>query len=241
VTDYIDLHCHYLPNIDDGVRSVGDGLALCVALKKIGFGTVMATPHMRTAMFDNDKMGLTACYEAFAQEASQHSKLPALGLGSEHYFDDVFWERFGKGETLPYPGGKAVLVEVSQDGFPMRLNEFFFQMNVRGVRPVLAHPERYAPLWKNTDALEPMTQVGALPLLDVMSLVGKYGRRAKDAAERMLGEGVYAAACSDAHHPSHVEMVAAGIERLKILVGPERTERLLGEHPRLILEGTFDP
>jgi protein-tyrosine phosphatase len=110
-------------------------------------------------------------------------------------------------------------------------------MRVKGVLPVIAHPERYAPLFDATDALVPLIDAGIPALLDLMSLEGKYGRKPRRAAERMLEEGAYAAACSDCHRPEDVAVVARAIERLMELVGRTQAERLLGTGPVQILRG----
>ena len=73
--------------------------------------------------------------------------------------------------------------------------------------------------------------------LDLMALVGKYGRAACGAAERMLEEGVYTVAASDAHSPDDVPQVAKGIERLYKLVGDDEALILLSDNPRRLLEG----
>src|SRR5690606_24611012 len=141
------------------------------------------------------------------------------------------------GEAMPYPGGKAALVELHYEVWPMRLEERFFEMQVRGVRPVLAHPERYAALFRSTDALDPTLEVGAGALPDLLAPVGRHGRSSRRAAERMLDEGVYYAACTDAHRPGDVELVAEAIERLREIVGEEEAHELLAENPRRILAG----
>jgi protein-tyrosine phosphatase len=233
-----DLHCHYVPSVDDGVSSVADGLALCRRLADIGYTTVVATPHMRTGMFDNDKQQLSAAYEAFLAAVAGEAGLPELGLGCEHFFDDTFLARLGRGETLPYPGGHAALIEFSPDRLPLGLDEVLFRMRVRGVRAVIAHPERYAPMWSSSDPLEHLVERGSLALLDTMSLTGKYGRRSRLAAERMLEDDLYFAACSDSHKPSDVDTVAEGIARLVELCGAEVAQELLCEHPRQILAGS---
>ncbi|MBX3270045.1 MAG: protein tyrosine phosphatase [Sandaracinaceae bacterium] len=237
---YVDLHCHYLPGIDDGVRTLDEGLAVLRGLGALGFSTVVATPHIRTAMFDNRKAGLERAYGELVAIAGGLPGVPATGLGAEHYLDDVFWELFLAGEAVPYPGGKAALVELHYEVWPRRIEERFFEMQIRGVRPVLAHPERYAALFGSTDPLDPALEVGVCGLLDVMSLVGRYGHKSQRAAERMLDEGVYYAACTDAHRPGDVELVARAIERLRALVGAEETEELLAENPRRILAGTVE-
>ena len=128
-------------------------------------------------------------------------KLPEVQLASEHFFDDVVFGRLVRGEALPYPGGKCVLVEVGQGAFPARLQHRFFDVKRAGLTPVLAHPERYEPVWKDDACLDPLLDAGAHLLLDVCALVGKYGRAPQRAAEKLLEDDAYEAACSDAHKP----------------------------------------
>ncbi len=240
MSDFVDLHSHYLPGIDDGVRTLEEGLELCRRLRGLGFGTVMATPHIRTAMFDNRRPGLEAAHAAFRQSAQGKPELPRLGLGAEHFFDDVFWGLFERGEAVPYPGGKAILVELPRERLPVGLARFFFQMRLKGVRPVLAHPERYRPFFRRSEAIDPLIDAGVLPLLDLMSLTGKYGRGPRKAAERMVDEGVYYAACSDAHRPADAATVQEGIRALRRRVGDSEAEELLAANPRRILAGEAD-
>ncbi len=237
---YVDLHSHYLPGIDDGVRSFEEGVRLCTRLAAIGYDRVVATPHMRTAMFPNKRNDLEELFRRFEALTADVPGMPQIDLAAEHFFDDVFWERFLKDEVLPYPGGHAALVEFSTEQLPMRIDDFFFEMHLKGVRPVIAHPERYRPLFKRTEPIAALIHGGALPLLDLMSLVGKYGRRPQRAAERMLSEGVYYAACTDAHRPEHVDIVAKAIERLRRLAGPEHVFTLLSENPTRLLEGRVE-
>lgn len=233
-----DLHCHYVPNVDDGVRSAEDGVRLCRNLQAIGYSTVVATPHMRPGMFDNDKPQLTAAFDAFLATAAGQGGLPELGLAAEHFLDDTFMDKLGRDQTLPYPGGHAALIEFPPDRFPLGLDDCLFRMRLRGLRPVIAHPERYAPLWTSDAPLEHLLERGALALLDTMSLVGKYGRKSKAAAERMLDAGLYFAACTDSHKPEDVDTVADAIHRLIDLAGEDGAQELLGDHPRQILAGT---
>jgi protein-tyrosine phosphatase len=164
--------------------------------------------------------------------------MPNTGLAAEHFCDETFFERLERGDALPYPGGHAALVEFPPESLPLRIEDRFFRMMVRGVRPVIAHPERYMPIWRNSEPLEKLVDLGALSLLDLMSLMGKYGRRPQRAAEELLELGIYYAACSDSHKAEDVELVGRGIERLVALVGDAEAQLLLSEHPRSILDGT---
>ncbi len=238
---FIDLHCHWIADIDDGVRSPEDGIALLRGLHQAGFSTVVATPHMRPGMFNNDRNALEKAFEAMTPVLAQARlldagrPLPEVHLSSEHFFDDVVFQRLTHGQGLPYPGGKTVLIELPTTAFPAFLQARLFDLRRAGLTPVIAHPERYQPVWKDDSCLDPLFDAGALLLLDVCALVGKYGRASQKAAERLLEDDAYEAACSDAHKPEDVAIVVKAIERLQSLAGKEETKRLLADGPRAII------
>ncbi|HVY47146.1 MAG TPA: CpsB/CapC family capsule biosynthesis tyrosine phosphatase [Minicystis sp.] len=237
---FVDLHCHWVAAIDDGARSVAESVELLRGLKRIGFAEVVATPHMRPGMFDNTKADLERAYAATRAEIDGLDGLPALALSSEHWFDDTVFARLVAGEALPYPGGTAALVEFPTTSFPARVTHRFFDLRQRRIRPVLAHPERYEPVFRDIAVLDPIVDGGTVLLLDVAALAGKYGRAPRRAAEELLEEGYYYAACSDAHAPRDVADVEKGIRALFDRVGDEEATFLLAEGPRSILEGRVE-
>ena len=240
MSGYIDLHSHWVAGIDDGVATHAEGIELLRELGRIGFGRVIATPHMRPGMFDNTREDLTTAYQLTASEAAADTTLPELGLACEHFFDATVFDRLMADQGLPYPGGKAVLVEFPSDHLPARLADRLFDLRRKGLRPVIAHPERYSPVWKSLEAMEDLVDRGMVLLMDVAALAGKYGRAPRKAAERMLDAGLYYAVCSDAHRPSDVEAVAEGMRRLRKLVGNDEAAFLLSDGPAAILAGKVD-
>lgn len=232
---FVDLHCHWVAAVDDGPRTVQDGITMLRRLHEAGFDSVVATPHMRPGMFDNDRASIERAFAAMQPALASGGTLPTVHLASEHFFDDVVFGRLVRGEALPYPG-KAVLVEFGQT-FPARAQHRFFDLRKAGLSPVLAHPERYEAVWRDDTCLDPLLDAGAHLLLDVCALVGKYGRAPQRAAEKLLHEEAYEAACSDAHRPDDVDVVERAIEKLEALVGGDETRRLLVQGPTGILNG----
>jgi len=233
---FVDLHCHWIANIDDGARSAVESLAMLRELGQAGFDLVIATPHMRPGLFDNDRAGLERAFAVMQPILRAASEpLPIVHLASEHFFDDVVFGRLLRGEGLTYPGGTSALVELGQGAFPLRLQHRFFDLKRSGIVPVLAHPERYEPVWRDDTCLDPLLDAGAHLLLDICALVGKYGRAPQRAAEKLLEAEAYEATCSDAHKPSDVEQVVRAMDRLASLVGKPETIRLLDSGPRAIL------
>jgi protein-tyrosine phosphatase len=238
---FVDLHCHWIAGIDDGVRAPDEGIELLRRLKKCGFELVVATPHMRPGMFDNDRRMLLESFAAMQPKVAAAADLPDVHLASEHFFDDIVFSRLVRGEGLPYPrlgptpGKRGVLIELNPRGFPPQLAHRFFDLGRAGLVPVLAHPERYEPVWKDDACLEPLMDAGARLLLDVCALIGKYGRASQKAAEKLLEEEAYEAACSDSHRPDDADATAKALAVLEKRVGREETERLFRDGPREIL------
>jgi len=238
VSGYIDLHSHWIPGIDDGAPDVAEALAMLRGLGRIGFSKVVATPHMRTGLFDNERADLERAFGEIVAELRRYPELPEVALSSEHHLDDVVFANLVKGEGLPYePARTAALIEFPTDHFPARYRERLFDLRMRRVRPVIAHPERYRPVWKDITVMDPLLDGGAVLLLDVCALVGKYGRAPRKAALELLEGGYYYAACSDAHRATDVREVEKAIAELYAVMGDEEAEFLLAEGPRNILEG----
>jgi protein-tyrosine phosphatase len=235
---FVDLHCHWIPGVDDGAPTLEAAQGILAGLAGLGFERVVATPHMRPGMFDNAAAGLRASFEAADASLALTPGLPARALSSEHFFDDIVFRRLLAGEGLPYPGGAAVLLEFYSNDFPPRIDQLLSQLRRQGLTPVIAHPERYQPIWKRPEVLERLLDLGAVALLDIAALAGKYGRHPQRSAERLLDAGMYHAACSDAHRPEDVAAVAAGIAVVRRRYGEEELALLLREGPLEILAGT---
>jgi protein-tyrosine phosphatase len=234
---FVDLHCHWVAGIDDGAPSEDEGLAMLERLHSLGFGTVVATPHMRPGMFDNRREDLVTAFERMQPAISARASLPAVGLSSEHYFDDVVYERLISGTALPYPGGRAVLLEFWGNEFPTMVMHRLFDLRQRGLLTVIAHPERYRCVWQSPEILERLVESGAAALLDTAALAGKYGREPKRCAEELLERGLYHAACSDAHRAIDLAEVEKGMRLIAEKYGDGEVDFLFREGPNAILAG----
>jgi protein-tyrosine phosphatase len=236
---FIDLHCHFVAGIDDGAPDTATSLAMLQELGRLGFDRVIATPHMRPNLFDNQKAELEQAFAATELALAEHEGLPERALSCEHYFDEVVFGRLISGQALPYPGGRAALVEFHGVDFPAVLAERLFDLRRRGVLPVIAHPERYRCFWSRPEQLQALVDAGCATLLDVAALVGKYGREPQSAAERLLERELYHAACSDLHRPSDAVAVGQGIARLAQTYGDDEVDFLLRQGPAALLSGSL--
>ena len=163
--------------------------------------------------------------------------MPQLSLSSEHYFDERVYTRLLNGDALPYPSGRAALLEFYEIDFPPIIEERLFDLRRRGILPVIAHPERYRKFWDRPEALERLVEQGVATLLDCMALTGKYGRRPQRAAEDLLEREVYQAACTDLHRPADLSTVEKSLTLIEERYGKDEIAFLFRTGPAALLEG----
>ncbi|HEX7664269.1 MAG TPA: CpsB/CapC family capsule biosynthesis tyrosine phosphatase, partial [Polyangiaceae bacterium] len=126
-------------------------------------------------------------------------------------------------------------VELPTQTFPAMVEHRLLDVRRSGLTVVLAHPERYKPVWDDVSVLEPLLDAGVVLQLDICSVVGKYGKMAQKTAELLLREDAYEIGSTDAHKPSDLDAVNEAIARLNKLVGANEVERLLSTAPKALL------
>lgn len=202
---------------------------------------------MRPGMFDNRGADLSFAYSRAEAAFPRHEGIPATSLGSEHFFDSEVISAVRAGNGLPYRRetgdfkeprhGGAILIEF-RDLVPLSLIERqLFELQTDGYIPVIAHPERYRTVWESPDSIVRLVELGSVALLDVSALVGKYGRRSQVAAEKLLEDGVYDAACTDSHRPEDVTLAGRAMELVEKRYGKEELLALFSSGPAALLAG----
>jgi protein-tyrosine phosphatase len=234
VKGFIDLHCHCLPGIDDGARDASAGRAILDGLVALGFETVCATPHQKMGAYLPDAARISAAEAALR---SSGRELPvSLMVGAENFWDDVLLQRIGTQEIPRYGDSRAFLFELPVQMVPIGLEEVLFQIRLKGMVPVLAHPERYLSLQRDTRRLDRLGNIAAF-VVDLGALDGAHGREQKKFARALVEEGRATALASDTHSTDELRAVAAGIQWVRKRLGDARATELLRDNPRQLLDG----
>jgi len=205
-------------------------------LSTVGFDRVTATPHQKASQFLPAWSDVQAAYGAVTESVRAAGLPLTLGLGAENFWDDVFFTRSQDGSFPRYDDGKAFLFEITPAEVPIRFEDTLFHLCARGFRPVMAHPERYAPFWADLDRLASLGQSCAL-VVDLGALAGYHGWRPGRVARKLVLEGLAHAAASDVHSPTDVRAAAEGIAWIRKKKGEDALQRLLCDNPRRILAG----
>jgi protein-tyrosine phosphatase len=236
VAQYIDLHCHLLPGLDDGAPDLETSREMLEALRDLGFTEVCATPHQRNGLFIPPAEAIDSALAQLRDEVRKNYAPMQIRRGAENYWDEVFLQRL-RGHTVPcYDGQRAFLFEVNPVTLPPRLEEALFELRVGGQLPVMAHPERYLPVQRDPGFAEVLGRQAAL-VVDLEAVAGTQNRGETKAARRLVEEGLAHAVATDMHGPDTKDAVGDGIDWIRKRCGAAAIARLLEEQPRRILAG----
>ena len=201
--NYIDIHSHLLPGIDDGAKTFADSLRLTNALQGFGTSQIITTPHIIQYFWENTSDIIRATEEVTSVDLKKNNVQIPFRAAAEYMMDDYFVKLFQSGTLLTLKDN-YVLVEMSYLNAPIQLYSILFDLQVAGYIPVLAHPERYTFYHNNFDEYAKLINAGCLLQLNLLSVVGYYGERITEIAKKLLKKGMYSFVGSDAHHDNHI-------------------------------------
>ncbi len=235
---FIDLHCHILWDLDDGCRSPAETLEAARALLAVGYTDAAATPHAQ-ARYGGGDAGLARARLAQARDLLAREGVGlTLHPGAENMVGPELLARVESGSVRALgEAARYVLVEVPFQEEAPALPAMIARLVASGLVPIVAHPERCVDFERSGRAAE-IRAMGAALQLNLGALTGRHGRTARELAERFLGEGLYALACTDLHAPADAEeWIGDALDTLASRAGGTGLRRLCDENPRRALAG----
>ena len=194
----IDLHTHILPDLDDGPSTMPQAIAMARAAQLDGVRTTVATPHIREDYpFPIQLVGVRL-RELEAALADEGIAL-VLKSGGEVAIDSAAELDDNDLRTLCLGAGSYLLVESPYSHATDLLERTLFDLQLRGFRPVLAHPERSPAFLAEPARLEALVDRGILSSITAASLEGRFGSTVLRFAVRLLDQGLVHNIASDAH------------------------------------------
>lgn len=198
----IDIHCHLLPNIDDGPSSWEESLELARLSSGEGVETAVATPHWIKGSGwepEPDKVR-DMVYELNERLKAENNPLKVLP-GMEVGITENLAELVDKGRILTLGGGSHLLVETPFISIPHGIEGLIHRIKEAGVVPIFAHPERCREVQSNPKRLKDIFDAGALIQVTSTSFLGYFGNEARQCATSLAKEGFIHMVASDAHSP----------------------------------------
>jgi protein-tyrosine phosphatase len=240
----IDLHCHILPDIDDGPETWGESLEMARMAVSDGIRTVVATPHLfrhrRVNLSDlNYKEAiLEKVGELGARLAQDQIPLEVL-VGCDFPLSWEALELLQQDQVLTINnGGRYLLLELPDLSLPPTTEEICYVLQCRGITPIITHPERHFMIQENPEKLGRLLELGCLAQMTAGSLTGLFGRQVARLSRALVKKGYIKIVASDAHScRGRTPELRKAVALLARLIGKKAAMDMVTSIPEKIIRG----
>lgn len=196
----IDIHCHILPDVDDGAKTIEDTIQMAKAAVEEGISTIIATPHHKNSKYDNTKSFI----EDKVREINEVLKGENIPLtivpGQETRIYGEIVEDMKKGDLLPLNNTQYFFIELPSSHVPRYTERLLYDLQLEGYVPIIVHPERNQEFFKSPDLLYKFVKNGCLTQVTAASIAGYFGKKIKKFSIQLIEANLTHFIASDAHN-----------------------------------------
>jgi protein-tyrosine phosphatase len=196
----IDLHSHLLPGIDDGSKDLAMSLAMARVASADGISTIACTPHILPGVYNNSGPAIRRAVAQLAKSIADADIPISLVTGADVHIAPNLDIQLRDGRALTLNNSRYFLFEPPHHVKPPRLEDLIFGLQAAGYVPILTHPERLSWVEGHYDLIGRLVSSSVLMQITAGSVMGRFGRRPRYWAERMLDEGLCHLLATDAHN-----------------------------------------
>ncbi len=230
----VDIHCHILPQVDDGPKSWDVSVEMCRIAIADGIVHIVATPHANNR-YDYDRARYASLLSELCERLQGASLRLTLGCDFHLSYENIQ-------DALTHPGRYVIgdtrylLVEFSDFSIPPQTSEFFWQFMGNGITPILTHPERNPILQRDLKRILQWVEKGCVVQVTGNALTGRWGEPARKAAVWLLDNHAVHVIASDAHNlDSRPPVLSTARDLVAESYGPEVATALLQDNPEAIV------
>lgn len=197
----IDIHAHILPGVDDGSPSLASSLEMARLALESGVDAMIATPHCNLP--EGDGMlwadALARRTEALSAALAEERIPLRLYAGMEIFGMPDTADKLRDGRLCTLASSRYPLIEFPFHDYGLEATELLGRVLDLGLRPIVAHPERYRYAQEEPRLLNLWADMGCLLQVNRGSLLGRFGPRAEALGSSLVARGFAAFVASDAH------------------------------------------
>lgn len=196
----VDLHCHLLPGIDDGSKSMEVSLRLAREATANGVTHALLTPHHMNGHYVNHKLDVIRQTKEFQEQLKRHDIPLMVFPGQEVRINGNLLKALDQDDILfADTGNRYLMLEFPDDDVPHYTNQMIFDLQQRGIVPVIVHPERNTKMMAQPDLIYQLLEKGCLSQITASSYVGTFGKKVETFSRQLIEAGQGYVFASDAH------------------------------------------
>ncbi|MBQ1793263.1 MAG: hypothetical protein II006_01245 [Peptostreptococcaceae bacterium] len=233
----IDIHCHILPNVDDGSESLEESIAMAKIAESEGITKIVNTSHCHFDFKYKKGNELKLELEKFNQALKEENINIEVLLGNELYYTSDLIERFDELDFFSMNNSKYILMEFSPINFPKNIEDVIYEIKIRGYIPIIAHAERYKQVQEDVNIVLDCIKEGALIQVNASSILGKNGEKVEDTSKKLLDNNMVHFVATDAHSSNRRRpLIKDSYNYILKNYGKEVSEKLFIENPTSVIE-----
>lgn len=199
-----DMHSHLLPGIDDGLKTVEESVSFINELYNIGYRKLICTPHIISDIYPNSPETIMPKLELVKDAIRKKGINMDIEAAAEYMVDMDMEKLIMEDKPLLTFGKDLILIEMSFVAPSANIEQVIFQLKLKGIQPILAHPERYSYYHNDFGKFTHYLDLGCLLQVNLLSLLGYYGKPVKQIADKLVNHGMVDLLGTDMHHEKHL-------------------------------------
>lgn len=240
VDNYVDVHSHILPEVDDGSGSMDDTVQMLKTAISQGIRCIIATPHYVAGADNASVERLQNVREQVQAEALKLDPDFKILLGNELFYSESVVDALKSGSALTLAGSRYVLVEFQVKEDYRNIYKGMGQLIRAGYAPVLAHIERYYCLNRKINLLQELTELGCYLQMNSNSLIGGIFDTEAAYNRKLFGQGFIHLIGSDCHDPRmRVPRMKTAVEALQKKCDERLIQQVFVDNPSKIIKNTY--
>ncbi len=236
---FVDIHCHCLPGIDDGPETIAEALSLCQALVRDRITTVIATPHQLGRFNrENNASKIRKKVRTLNKELVDNNISLAVVAGADVKVDERICQLLKDDEVLSLADGRKYILLEPPDSIYIDIEPLIIELSDMGIKAIITHPERHPVLSIKPQLMIKWLNYKAGIQITAGSLQGRFGPLAKKAAWQLLSSGAPLLVATDSHNTSsRCPCMRAAFELIRAKLGDNTAYLACVENPSRVLKG----
>ncbi len=234
----VDIHCHPLPELDDGAANWDEALAMARLAVEDGIRCIVATTHQFGACANVHGDMIRDRAVQFQQKLNQQGVKLKILPGAEIRVEPDLVPRLKRGDLLSLADRRRhVLLELPHNVY-FPIDRVLAELKTAGLTGILAHPERNQAFRSRPETLAALVHGGCLLQVTGGSLLGGFGPDVQKFTSQLIQQGLVHFVSTDAHGPRARRPLLAGAFRAVASLADEATAiDLLSRNPACVAEG----
>jgi len=233
---FTDVHCHILPGLDDGARSLEQAKEMFETAYEEGIRTIIVTPHNYASRNSAAPEKIMETIQQLESHLKEWGIPILLRAGNEIFYRSGVADLLERKRVLTLADSRYVLVEFDPYVEYSYLRDGLGELARYGFLPILAHTERYDCLYTKKERIRDLKNSGVYFQVNAASFLEKWGSEYKKRAKILLKEGVVDLIGTDAHsNRSRAPKITLAASYLSKKLGDTYAEKILYKNPQAIL------